>query len=232
MSTKTKIRIVTFMTLLFCLMLPLVQRCDAQCVCLPRLPMLPLPCWCCCQPCQPVPSAKPQQCAKSVVEKPEITPIEKKCPTCPAVPSCGTCHKAAAETGNQTNQEQTIPAEEPEDLPLVEDIACAPEGTDAEVAACFNCLNELRRRMGLPLVQLDEALCKMAQQHCDRMASFRAMFHSGCGFAENVAFGNSSGQRTFEQWHRSPGHLQNLLRAGTRVGIARCGIYWTFVIGR
>lgn len=268
MTTKT--RILTIATLLFCLTLPLVRSCDAQCICLP-LPPLPLPWWCCQRPaCAPVQQPKACEAPKA---KPNVTPTGCEgglCPKCPACPKCCTCHDQdyllkqveesakklgesdqplveidpaafpAGETeviqpteiGKDAGNEQVIPAEEPEDMPLVEDIELAPEGTDAEVVECFKCLNDLRRRSGLPLVKLDEALCKMAQQHSDRMASFRSLFHSGCGFAENVAFGNASGERTFSQWHRSPGHLQNMLRGGSRVGIARCGIYWTFVIGR
>ena len=273
MNAKTKLRVVMISTLIFCLTLPLVRSCDAQCVCLP-LPPLPLPWWCCQRTtCQPAKPQQPKAC-EAPKAKPNVTSCacgEGLCPKCPACPKCGTCHDQdyllkqveesakklgeedsplmeidpalfpngehaeeikPTEIGKDAGKEQVIPAEEPEDMPLVEDIELALEGTDAEVVECFKCLNELRRRSGLPLVKMDEALCRLAQQHSNRMASFRSMFHSGCGYAENVAFGNTSGQRTFNQWHRSPGHLQNMLRGGSKVGIARCGIYWTFVIGR
>ena len=119
--------------------------------------------------------------------------------------------------------------EEPEDFPLV-DLQLAPEGTDEEVVQCFNRINELRNRVGLPALKLDENLCKQAESHCRNMASWRGIFHSGCGMCENVAMGNVSGNRTFEQWRRSGGHYQNLCRRGTVCGLARVGVYWTFVV--
>jgi uncharacterized protein YkwD len=268
MSTKTKARVVVFSILIFCMTIPLVKSCDAQCICLP-LPPLPLPWWCCQQrPASPQQPTQPSACAKPMA-KPTVTPCEGKCPWCPAVPKCGTCHEpeptapetpatdepetladrlkidpnkehgmkpedavVPTEMGKDAGKPCIIPPEEPEDFPLIEDLACPLEGTDEQVAECFAKINALRQRSGLPLVQMDELLCKIAQQHANRMANFRSIFHSGCGYCENVAFGHTQGVPTFEQWHRSPGHLQNMLRGGQKIGLARCGMYWVFIISR
>ena len=161
------------------------------------------------------------ECDPMLVVSPEDFPTVDTMGSEPIVPT---------EIGKNANEPQVIPPEFMEAAPLLEDLAFAPAGTDDQVVACFNAINDLRRKNNMKPVEMDVLLCKTAQAHSDRMAQFRAMFHSGCGFCENVAFGNSDGLRTFEQWHHSWGHLQNLLRNGKRIGLARCGIYWTFII--
>ena len=116
------------------------------------------------------------------------------------------------------------------DVPLLEDLELAPSGTDVEVIACFNAINAARNRAGLKALQWDENLSKMAESHCQRMAAWGWIFHSGCGLAENVAMGHRDGLNTFMQWRNSAGHWANLCRRGTKCGLARVGIYWTFVV--
>ena len=187
----------------------LVRPCDAQCICLPCLP-IPAPWWCC-QPCR--------TCTNSTAKQPQAEPAAK---TCPCVDPSG---NAACQTNPPADGLEEAPP-----LPVM-DLEFPPEGLDEQVAVCFNKINELRGKSGQSLLKWDAHLGELAQSHSNNMAARHAMYHSWYGLTENVALGFVSGEKTFEQWLRSAPHLRNMM-SGNRVGIARCGCFWTLIISR
>jgi uncharacterized protein YkwD len=95
--------------------------------------------------------------------------------------------------------------------------------------------NNFRKSRGLaPLVMRDD-LNRIAQQHSEDMAKGRTGFgHGGFGkrellarqkikdansFAENVAYGATSGKEVVDEWKSSPGHRRNLLGSYRYIGI-------------
>lgn len=95
--------------------------------------------------------------------------------------------------------------------------------------------NQFRRSHGLPALIIRPELNSIAQKHSSDMARGRAPFgHSGFAqrnakankkirslhyFAENVAFGATSGNEVVTMWENSPGHRRNLLGHYKYVGI-------------
>lgn len=161
-------------------------------------------------------------------------PVKPETPAEPAVPEKRelklTDMMAVEDFPPLDETEDAKPVAASDDVPLLEDLEIVPVGTDEEVTACFNAINAARNRVGLKALQWDENLSKMAESHCQRMAAWGWIFHSGCGLAENVAMGHRDGLNTFMQWRNSAGHWANLCRRGTKCGLARVGIYWTFVV--
>ncbi|HEY5465252.1 MAG TPA: CAP domain-containing protein [Hanamia sp.] len=110
--------------------------------------------------------------------------------------------------------------------------------------------NQFRRSNGLLNLIIKPELNAIAQKHSADMASGRVAFgHSGFaqrnakasklikglhGFAENVAYGATSGSEVINMWENSPGHRMNMLGHYKYIGIGiakdRQGhIYYTAV---
>lgn len=110
--------------------------------------------------------------------------------------------------------------------------------------------NKFRKSRGLPALILNDDLNEIAQKHSANMASGRTVFgHSGfkqrekeakkkitraSAFAENVAYGASSGKEVVTMWKNSPGHRRNILGDYKYIGIgtakdSRGYIYFTQV---
>lgn len=94
--------------------------------------------------------------------------------------------------------------------------------------------NEFRKSKGLNNLSANEALNRIAQQHSEDMASGKVRFgHDGFSkrnaaaqqqlsiqyFAENVAFGVSTGEAVVNLWKNSEGHRKNMLGKYSKIGI-------------
>ena len=95
--------------------------------------------------------------------------------------------------------------------------------------------NLFRKSKGLTELMLKNELNAIAQQHSANMASGRVAFgHDGFAkrnmmagaaisqlhsFAENVAYGATSGKQVVSLWKSSPGHRQNMLGNYKYIGI-------------
>jgi uncharacterized protein YkwD len=68
----------------------------------------------------------------------------------------------------------------------------------------------------------------------------RAAGYDASPGGENIAAGNGTAQATFQQWHNSPGHCENMMRDRfNEIGVGHAqsagsqyGHYWTQVFGR
>ncbi|MBL7739790.1 MAG: CAP domain-containing protein [Chitinophagaceae bacterium] len=117
----------------------------------------------------------------------------------------------------------------------------------------LNHANQFRRSKGLTALSLHEDLNAIAEKHSSNMAKGRVGFgHGGFnkryheakrkiagfnGFAENVAYGATSGKEVVTLWKNSPGHRRNMLGQYKYTGIGmakdRKGrIYYTQVFAR
>ncbi len=95
--------------------------------------------------------------------------------------------------------------------------------------------NQFRKSKGLPVLMIRQELNAIAQKHSADMASGRAGFgHGGFAqrnakanreikglhsFAENVAYGASSGREVVTLWKNSSGHRRNMLGHYKYIGI-------------
>ena len=95
--------------------------------------------------------------------------------------------------------------------------------------------NRFRRSRGLAALVMNENLNAIAQKHSYNMARGRIGFgHGGfnkrdaearrklkdvSSFAENVAYGPTSGREVVEMWKKSPGHRRNMLGRYKYIGI-------------
>ena len=95
--------------------------------------------------------------------------------------------------------------------------------------------NQFRRSKGLLPLVIREELNAIAQKHSVNMAKGRTGFgHGGFArrdalarqkikdvhsFAENVAYGPTTGKEVVEKWKRSPGHRKNMLGRYKYIGI-------------
>jgi uncharacterized protein YkwD len=95
--------------------------------------------------------------------------------------------------------------------------------------------NKFRRSKGLPVLIINEELNAIAQQHSANMARGKVGFgHGGFSkrnnmaskviiplhkFAENVAFGASTGKEVVTMWKNSSGHRRNMLGRYKYIGI-------------
>jgi len=108
--------------------------------------------------------------------------------------------------------------------------------------------NKFRKSKRLPALIINQELNAIAQKHSVNMASGRVGFgHGGfskrnsmakkairslSSFAENVAYGATSGKAVVAGWKNSPGHRRNLLGRYKYIGIGtakdrRGRIYYT-----
>jgi len=99
----------------------------------------------------------------------------------------------------------------------------------------LNQTNQFRRSKGLTKLIILKELNTIAQKHSEDMAKGRIGFgHAGFsernamaneeirhlhGFAENVAYGPTSGKEVVTLWKNSPGHRRNMLGHYKYVGI-------------
>ena len=118
----------------------------------------------------------------------------------------------------------------------------AAEGVlDTEEADFITRLNTLRQISGLKPLALDPSLEKAARFHTQYLVQLGDLTHTETDPAqlnswdriasagghflaagENIARGNASGLKTFNQWLHSPGHLENMLSERYQyIGIAR-----------
>jgi len=95
--------------------------------------------------------------------------------------------------------------------------------------------NEFRRSNNLAALEMNAEMNAIAQKHSQDMAAGKIAFgHDGfskrteairkkmkdCGgFAENVAFGVSTGKDAVELWETSEGHRKNMLGSYKYIGI-------------
>ncbi|MEO6720838.1 MAG: CAP domain-containing protein [Ferruginibacter sp.] len=95
--------------------------------------------------------------------------------------------------------------------------------------------NQFRRSKGLPELIMQNDLNAIAQKHSADMAKGRVGFgHAGFAkrnalakgkiqsmrsFAENVAYGATSGKAVVDMWKNSPGHRRNMLGRYKYIGI-------------
>jgi uncharacterized protein YkwD len=108
--------------------------------------------------------------------------------------------------------------------------------------------NKFRKAKGLKALQMREDLNQIAQKHSENMARGRVGFgHAGfakrqsqvrkldrtiTSFAENVAYGSTTGKDVVEGWKNSKGHRENILGPYKYIGIGiardkRGVIYYT-----
>ncbi|RYY50453.1 MAG: CAP domain-containing protein [Chitinophagaceae bacterium] len=94
--------------------------------------------------------------------------------------------------------------------------------------------NKFRKANGLTPLVSNDILTNVAQKHSEDMAAGRVRFgHDGFAkrnaavarqmtirsFAENVAFGASTGEAVVDMWKGSPGHRKNMLGKFRQIGI-------------
>jgi uncharacterized protein YkwD len=113
----------------------------------------------------------------------------------------------------------------------------AQPNVEIDAAAAASMISEYRRANGLPAVELDPVLMKLAQEQVRRMAAANRVTHDPGNrglakrlktagvqserAAENVGAGYYTIAEAFSGWRDSPSHKENLLLPGaTRMGIA------------
>jgi len=126
----------------------------------------------------------------------------------------------------------------------------APEKESSLVNDVLSQTNKFRKSKGLPVLVINEELNAIAQKHSVNMAKGKVGFgHGGFSkrnnmarevikplhqFAENVAYGATSGKEVVTMWKNSSGHRRNMLGRYKYIGIGtakdRYGrIYYTQV---
>lgn len=126
----------------------------------------------------------------------------------------------------------------------------APIGHYGLADEVYQHTNRFRKSRGLPALQINEALNAIAQKHSEDMAKGKVGFgHSGFAnrdaqarrkitginsFAENVAYGPTTGKEVVNRWKTSSGHRKNMLGRFKYIGIGiskdrRGRIYYTQV---
>lgn len=96
-------------------------------------------------------------------------------------------------------------------------------------------VNVERKRHGLRSLSQSDRMMADARQWSEVQASRGRMYHSRMGYAENVAYGQTTPQEVVRTWMNSPGHRRNILasnRSEIGVGLAYGGggrPYWTQV---
>lgn len=126
-------------------------------------------------------------------------------------------------------------------------VSFLPAGNDL-VEDILEETNEFREAKNLPALTMREDLNAIAQKHSAGMAAGRVAFgHDGFedrqkeaaaklktirAFAENVAYGVTTGKEVVKLWKNSPGHRKNMLGNYKYIGIgtatdARGRIYYT-----
>jgi len=114
-------------------------------------------------------------------------------------------------------------------------VSFAPDKIAGLVQDVFIQTNQFRKSKGKTELIIRDDLNNIAQKHSADMAAGRVAFgHAGFdkrnamakktiqplyNFAENVAFGASSGKEVVTMWKNSSGHRKNMLGSFTYIGI-------------
>jgi uncharacterized protein YkwD len=114
-------------------------------------------------------------------------------------------------------------------------VSFAPPNNAGLVVDVLSQTNQFRKSKGLPGLIIRDDLNAIAQKHSSDMARGRVGFgHSGFekrnalaskkispmrSFAENVAFGASTGKEVVTMWKNSSGHRKNMLGRFKYIGI-------------
>ena len=117
--------------------------------------------------------------------------------------------------------------------------------TDAEYKNLY-ILNEYREALGLRRLELDERLVQSGRKHSKEMVDLKYFAHvsptpenatfskriAKTGYpkpgGENIAYGRGEAEQVFWMWFDSPGHHQNMTRAGYKaLGVGKWATHWT-----
>jgi uncharacterized protein YkwD len=97
----------------------------------------------------------------------------------------------------------------------------------SEERACFDSINDLRAKAGLPPFIFSTELSEGCRLWSAKLRERGRLSHEMS--MENCASGHESGTATFRQWYNSSGHRALLLRRGeAEAGVGADGVYWTF----
>jgi uncharacterized protein YkwD len=156
--------------------------------------------------------------------KPRPDPSQPPSKAASNAPSKAPQSPAPSRTQSQTPTPEPTPAEPT--APTVE--------AKASGSPILSRTNAARAQAGLGALSVDACLTRMAQQHAERVAAAKTLFHqdlgavtSACGVSaagENVAMNHTGPAAMVGQWLDSPGHRANLLNgdfALIGVGTAR-----------
>jgi hypothetical protein len=119
---------------------------------------------------------------------------------------------------------------------------------DPEEARGSHVLQRRRVLLGLSAQRIDPKLCDACRAHSRDMVEHGFFAHESpvpgretpgqraaeagtSAFAENIAYGASTGEDTIMQWWYSPGHHRNMLGGGARTGLGRHQNHWTQLFG-
>jgi uncharacterized protein YkwD len=81
-------------------------------------------------------------------------------------------------------------------------------------------VNVERQRRGLRPLSVNPKMMADARQWSEVQASRGRMYHSRMGYAENVAYGQTTPQEVVRTWMNSPGHRRNILAANrSQIGV-------------
>ena len=138
-----------------------------------------------------------------------------------------------------------------------------PSSSINEEIIFVNLLNKARKEKGMSELKINQDLCRAARYHSFDMGKQNYFEHASydrnestghlekvCGtftrinkfaksYGENIAAGNGTGERTFEQWYNSPGHYGNMFNPKFKtIGVGYVKIagskynhYWTTDFG-
>ena len=104
--------------------------------------------------------------------------------------------------------------------------AAYADGLTKEESDCFDAINSMRVKAGLPAFQFSAELSDASRAWSAKLRTSGRLYH-GASY-ENCARGNTCGVATYRQWMNSPGHRALLLnRSATEAGIGNTGDFWT-----
>jgi len=138
-----------------------------------------------------------------------------------------------------------------------------PSSSINEEIIFVNLLNKARKEKGMSELKINQDLCRAARYHSFDMGKQNYFEHASydrnestgrlekvCGtftrinkfaksYGENIAAGNGTGERTYEQWYNSPGHYENMFNPKFKtIGVGYVKIagskynhYWTTDFG-
>lgn len=100
----------------------------------------------------------------------------------------------------------------------------APQGVDPIAKAAFDKGNEYRAKEGKPALQWDDTI----YDECNRQAQAQVsgglnhlLVPWGTSRAENIAYGQTTGEEVATTWFNSPGHYKNLMGAHTHSAVGK-----------
>jgi uncharacterized protein YkwD len=148
--------------------------------------------------------------------------------------------KSPSETPSETTEAPAPAPAQPKTPAVPETKAPEPTAPSTQAAtsgsSILGATNAARANAGLQALSVNDCLARMAQQHAERLAAARSLYHqnigavaSACGMSaagENVAMNYTGPSDMVGQWMDSSGHRANMLNGGfTLIGIgtARAG---------